>query len=183
MSASNRSPRNFAACSAPICASWRRNIRRSPILPGNLGSTVRSSTATFGRKLPRADVLARICRFFEIDARVLLEPVTEISLNQDPINNSFLRDFLGTGVQNVPEADFPSGFYRFARRSFLDHDRFVTGVVYIKRDGSSTFLRGYESAHSRASKGCPPAPRRANIAASSRSKRMAFPSSYRGVVH
>lgn len=101
-----------------------------------------------GESFPRPDVLARICRFFEIDARVLLEPVTEISLNQDPINNSFLRDFLGTGIQNVPEADFPSGFYRFARRSFLDQDRFVTGVVFITRHGSSTFLRGYESAPS-----------------------------------
>ncbi len=111
-----------------------------------------------GESFPRPDVLARICRFFEIDARVLLEPVTEISLNQDPINNGFLRDFLGTGVQNVPEADFPSGFYRFTRRSFLDHDRFVTGVVFVARHGSSTFLRGYESARSLREQGLPTNP-------------------------
>ena len=111
-----------------------------------------------GESFPRPDVLARICRFFEIDARVLLEPVTEISLNQDPINNGFLRDFLGTGVQNIPEADFPSGFYRFARRSFLDHDRFVTGVVLVARHNSSTFLRGYESARSLREQGLPTNP-------------------------
>jgi len=108
-----------------------------------------------GESFPRPDVLARICQFFDVDARVLLEPVDQISTGQDPINNSYLRNFLGTGVRDVPEADFPSGFYRFARRSFLDSDRFVTGVVLVRRQGRSTFLRGLESTKSLRQQGLP----------------------------
>ena len=33
-----------------------------------------------------------------------------------------------------------------------------TGMMYIKRDGSSTFLRGYESAHSLRQQGLPTSP-------------------------
>lgn len=111
-----------------------------------------------GESFPRPDVLARICHFFDVDARVLLEPVDQIAQGEDPINNSYLRDFLGGGVLNVPEADFPNGFYRFARRSFLDRSRFATGVVYVRRQGSNTFLRGFESAQSLRAQGLPDTP-------------------------
>ncbi|NUH66315.1 helix-turn-helix transcriptional regulator [Sulfitobacter sp. S0837] len=111
-----------------------------------------------GDSFPRPDVLARICHFFGVDARVLLEPVSQINSGPDPINNSFLREFLGTGIRNVPEADFPSGFYRFARHSFLERDKFVTGVVYISREGENTFLRGFEHAKSLRLQGLPTSP-------------------------
>lgn len=111
-----------------------------------------------GDSFPRPDVLERICRFFDVDARVLLEPVDQIATGRDPINNSYLRDFIGAGIRNVPEAEFPSGFYRFARRSFLDHDCFVTGVVFVSRQADSTFLRGFESAKSLRSQELPTNP-------------------------
>ncbi|SDF37644.1 Cro/C1-type HTH DNA-binding domain-containing protein [Sulfitobacter delicatus] len=111
-----------------------------------------------GESFPRPDVLARICRFFEVDARVLLEPVEQIKIGHDPFNNGYLRDFLGTGIRDVPETDFPSGFYRFARRSFLDGDRFVTGLVHVSRRQNNTFLRGFESAKSLRLQGLPTNP-------------------------
>ena len=111
-----------------------------------------------GESFPRPDVLARICRFFQIDARVLLEPVTEISLNQDPINNRFLRDFLGTGVQNVPEADFPSGFYRFAWHGTAATPSYAD----MKAPGHCV------------SRGCPPVLQHGNTAGSYHSRKTAF---------
>ena len=98
-----------------------------------------------GESFPRPDVLARICAFFKVDARVLLEPVDKIGAGQDPIANPFLRDFLSVGSANVPSEAFPSGFYRFSRRSFTNKEVFIVGVVMVKRIGTNTFMRGYES--------------------------------------
>ena len=97
-----------------------------------------------GESFPRPDVLARICSFFEIDARVLLEPVDRIRAASDPVSGDFLSDFVGTGTRNLPEDIFPNGFYSFSRRGFLDADQFVRGLVFVKRDKGSTFIRGYE---------------------------------------
>lgn len=98
-----------------------------------------------GESFPRPDVLARICSFFNVDARVLLEPVDQIGSKDDPISDPFLRDFVGPGVRGVASENFPSGFYRFSRRSFVDLDIFVVGLVHIRREGANTFLRGFEA--------------------------------------
>ncbi len=111
-----------------------------------------------GESFPRPDILARICDFFSVDARVLLEPVEKISLNGGPIDSAYLRDFMGQAVLNVPEQDFPSGFYQFSRRSFVKDNEYIRGLAYVKRDGSNTFLRGYEPKSAMAMQGIPPAP-------------------------
>ncbi|MFK7834790.1 MAG: helix-turn-helix transcriptional regulator [Sulfitobacter sp.] len=98
-----------------------------------------------GESFPRPDVLARVCAFFKVDARVLLEPVEEIGGGQDPIANSFLRDFVGSGAVDIPKDVFPNGFYRFSRRSFVKEDEYIVAIIYIFRKGPNTFLRGYES--------------------------------------
>ena len=111
-----------------------------------------------GESFPRPDVLARICSFFGVDARVLLEPVDSLKSSSDPVNNSFLRNFVGAGVQNLPEDVFPSGFYRFSRRSFVNLDTYVLGLVHIRRDGPNTFLKGYESKEAMRMQGLPTDP-------------------------
>lgn len=98
-----------------------------------------------GESFPRPDVLARICAFFDVDGRVLLEPVDQISNSDDPISNPYLRDYVGAGAQDVPEDVFPSGFYRFARRSFVKQDIFVAALVFISRQGRTTCMRGFEA--------------------------------------
>lgn len=98
-----------------------------------------------GESFPRPDVLARICDFFDMDARILLEPVTEIPRGGQVLTGPVLTDFVGAGVPDVPEEEFPSGFYRFSRRSFVDDAQFVVGLVYVFREGSYTYVRGYEA--------------------------------------
>lgn len=98
-----------------------------------------------GESFPRPDVLARICTFFGVDARVLLEPVESIADTNDPLTGGFLHDFVGAGADSVEESVFPTGFYRFSRRSFIDRDQFVSGLVRVFRDGQATFIRGYET--------------------------------------
>lgn len=94
---------------------------------------------------PRPDVLSRICDFFGVDARILLEPLDEVQIAYgDLINHPMLEGFFGRTTVEVPEPVFPSGFYRFARQSFLDSNQFVMGIVLIKRADGYTFLRGFE---------------------------------------
>lgn len=98
-----------------------------------------------GESFPRPDVLHRICRFFGVDARILLEPVDTIQTpNKDLLHHPYISDFVGAGVMGLSDEDFPSGFYRFSRPAFTEEDRFVVGLVRISRDDGYTFLRGFE---------------------------------------
>ena len=98
-----------------------------------------------GESFPRPDVLHRICAFFGTDARILLEPVDSLAPKpNDLLNHPFLSEFFGKPTVDVSTGVFPSGFYRFARKSFVDASRFVLGLVMIKRGDGYTFLRGFE---------------------------------------
>ncbi|TCS66998.1 Xre family transcriptional regulator [Primorskyibacter sedentarius] len=99
-----------------------------------------------GESFPRPDVLHRICTFFDVDARILLEPVSNIStVKHDLLHHPEVSDFVGAGSNQVAEDMFPSGFYRFSRRSFTDDEMFVQGLVYVYREDNYTFIRGYEA--------------------------------------
>ncbi|MEM6759180.1 MAG: helix-turn-helix transcriptional regulator [Pseudomonadota bacterium] len=108
-----------------------------------------------GESFPRPDVLARICEFFDVDARVLLESVHRIKTAGDGLASPFLRDFVGEDVSHVPEELFPSGFYSFMRRSFLEQDQYVLNLVHVRRDGRSTVIRGFEPKAAMAAQGLP----------------------------
>jgi transcriptional regulator with XRE-family HTH domain len=98
-----------------------------------------------GESFPRPDVLHRICSFFELDARILLEPLETLSDGHGVLNHPFIADYVGTGIKNIPQDVLPDGFYRFARRSFIENDLIIVGLVYIFRQDEHTFLRGYEA--------------------------------------
>ena len=108
-----------------------------------------------GESFPRPDVLDRICRFFGVDARILLEPVEALTDTPKILNSPFLSDHLGKAALGIPEDIFPSGFYRFARRSFIETARFVVGLVYVFRDGKATYVRGFEAKAAMRQQGLP----------------------------
>lgn len=98
-----------------------------------------------GESFPRPDILSRICDFFDVDARVLLEPVAELRRSKEGLSGLELSPFFGTSALNVDEATCPSGFYRFSRRSFIDNSQFVIGVVRVWRgSGGDCLVNGFE---------------------------------------
>lgn len=98
-----------------------------------------------GESFPRPDVLHRICTFFGVDARILLERVETLrSASFDLLDHPAVHGFFGEEPVRVLPAMFPDGFYRFVRRSFISEDEFATGLVYVHREDGYTFLRGYE---------------------------------------
>ena len=98
-----------------------------------------------GESFPRPDVLQRICSYFEVDARIILEPVDCLAARDDLLGGEFLADYVGAGVSDIPMALFPDGFYRFSRRSFANQALFLIGLLFVIRKGPYTMLRGYES--------------------------------------
>lgn len=99
-----------------------------------------------GESFPRPDVLHRICQYFDVDARIILEPLSHIGVNNRALlTHPEISDFLSQGVSRLPEQMFPSGFYQFARRSFVDETQFLRGLVYVYRKDNATFIRGYEA--------------------------------------
>ncbi|MFZ5961346.1 helix-turn-helix domain-containing protein [Thalassococcus sp. BH17M4-6] len=109
-----------------------------------------------GESFPRPDVLHRICSFFDVDARILLEPVEEIETHRkDLLHHPVVAEFVGAGSISLPEEAFPSGFYRFSRRSFMDDNRFVQGLLYVFREDIFTFVRGFEAKEAMQAQGMP----------------------------
>lgn len=113
-----------------------------------------------GESFPRPDTLDRICAFFNVDARILLEPVDTIGRQPVVLDSPFLADFLGHGISQLTETMFPTGFYRFTRRSFIHSEKFIIGLVYVFHSGTSaTFIKGYESREAMRFQGLPETPR------------------------
>ena len=98
-----------------------------------------------GESFPRPDVLDRICNFFAVDARILLDPVDTIAPQGQILNGPILSDFVGVGVNNLPHEVFPDGIYRFSRRSFVNNTQFLVGLVFVFRKDGHAYIRGYEA--------------------------------------
>ena len=112
-----------------------------------------------GESFPRPDILDRICSFFKVDARILLEPVSDLGAKGKILNGQILNDFLGQGVSSLSEQAFPSGIYRFSRRSFIRKDLYLIGLSYIFRSGGVTYVKGFEPKAAMHHQGLPTVPR------------------------
>jgi transcriptional regulator with XRE-family HTH domain len=113
-----------------------------------------------GESFPRPDVLFRICRYFDVDARIILEPLADIGPSERSLlAHPDVEDFLSAGVQALTEAQLPSGFYQFVRKSFLNDETFVRGLIYVYRKDDAVFLRGLEAKAAMEEQGLPTDPK------------------------
>ena len=98
-----------------------------------------------GDSFPRPDVLERICLHFNVDARILLRPLDQITPSPpNPLAHPALLPWLGDGLLAVPHSLLPDGFYRFSRQSFLEPAQYLRGLVHVQRTHGFTLLRGFE---------------------------------------
>ncbi|WP_292293026.1 helix-turn-helix transcriptional regulator [Marivita sp.] len=109
-----------------------------------------------GESFPRPDVLFRICQYFNVDARIILEPLSDIGPGaQSLLNHPEIREFLARSVPTLDETQFPSGFYQFVRKSFLHDESYVRGLIYVYRKDDAVFLRGLEAKEAMKEQGLP----------------------------
>ncbi|GHC09018.1 MULTISPECIES: helix-turn-helix domain-containing protein [Gemmobacter] len=98
-----------------------------------------------GEAFPRPDILARICTHFEVDARILLEPLEDLRRS---IPDRFLlemRDKLLIGRSRPVDPEvLPDAVYRFWRKSFMFQGKIVTNVALIRTRDEVTLFKGFE---------------------------------------
>ncbi|SMX28283.1 Helix-turn-helix domain protein [Pelagimonas phthalicica] len=112
-----------------------------------------------GESFPRPDVLHRICSYFEVDARILLEPVEKIENSSSGLlTDPAIAEYVSGASRKLTEDEFPSGFYRFARRSFMEDAKYVQGLIYVFRNGNNSFLKGFEAKDAMRQQGLPTDP-------------------------
>ncbi|EEE38872.1 transcriptional regulator, XRE family [Rhodobacteraceae bacterium KLH11] len=92
-----------------------------------------------GESFPRPDVLDRICRFFDVDARILLKPLDEIEPSGHPASEIFDR-FLSDRVQ----PPFAPGFYHAAEAASGPRQAARHRLVFVRQIRHCTLLRSYE---------------------------------------
>ncbi|WP_299661083.1 helix-turn-helix transcriptional regulator [uncultured Ruegeria sp.] len=94
-----------------------------------------------GESFPRPDVLDRICRFFDVDARILLKPLDEVEPPAPhpatDVIDRFLSAYAGTA--------FRTGFYHAIERAQTSAGSTLHRLYHVRRISNCTLLRGYES--------------------------------------
>ncbi len=99
-----------------------------------------------GEAFPRPDVLYKICTHFDVDARILLEPLDclrdqAMKERTSRVLSSFLFDV--DALKIAPEA-FPAGCYLHHRVSYFVPDHISTTLLKFYYDGNGNLrIRGY----------------------------------------
>ncbi|WP_170427897.1 helix-turn-helix domain-containing protein [Ruegeria arenilitoris] len=97
-----------------------------------------------GESFPRPDVLDRMCRFFEVDARILLRPLDEIELPPIHPAASALTEFLGSGPSTLTENLLPAGFYYVTETGLDGAPSTRHRLIHARRLPQCTLVRSYE---------------------------------------
>ncbi len=92
-----------------------------------------------GESYPRPDVLDQICRFFDVDARILLRPLERIENdNTSPIFDVF------THINHAdPQAELAEGFY-FVETTTPNVS--IARLLFVRHIGPSILLKGFAPA-------------------------------------
>lgn len=97
-----------------------------------------------GESFPRPDVLDRICRFFDVDARILLHPLDQIDRPVTHPAASTLTDFLGSGPTSLTESLFPAGFYYVSETELDETLPSRHRLLHARRLPQCTLIRSFE---------------------------------------
>lgn len=100
-----------------------------------------------GEAFPRPDLLDRICRHFNTDARILLEPLDAIRARSGQIPAGFaelMRNLPGWPDVSPDTTYLPDGIYRVWRGSFALPDKALVTLARISRVGGVATFRATE---------------------------------------
>lgn len=98
-----------------------------------------------GEAFPRPDILQRICAHFEVDARILLEPLETIRADWRLRAALRLRDIaMPPDARPFDHYLMPDGIYRFWRKSFSNPGKYVTGLWQVHTVDSVKMLKSFD---------------------------------------
>ncbi|MDA7966971.1 helix-turn-helix transcriptional regulator [Ruegeria sp.] len=93
-----------------------------------------------GESFPRPEVLDRICRFFQVDARILLVPLDQIEPALGHPATTVLDGFLAPNHEQT----LPPGFYHAEEAHPEDPQITRHRLLLLRRVGHTTLLRSFE---------------------------------------
>ncbi|WP_460275507.1 helix-turn-helix domain-containing protein [Celeribacter sp. ULVN23_4] len=99
-----------------------------------------------GEAFPRPDVLYRICKHFDVDARILLEPLDdeEMRKRQNGAIEDMARTLSDLGALSIAPADFPEGAYLHYRASYFEPTKISCTLTGFYRDVHGVMrIKGY----------------------------------------
>lgn len=103
-----------------------------------------------GESSPRPEILDTICRYFGYDARILLEPLSNLGQAQPSVSEAFSVAGMDEDVLIHDTTGLPDGFYKYWKVPFtfkgsvyvtLSHVKTIDGVRYIKTIDHRSFYR------------------------------------------
>ncbi|MFC2967186.1 helix-turn-helix domain-containing protein [Acidimangrovimonas pyrenivorans] len=98
-----------------------------------------------GETFPRPDVLDRICRYFDVDARILLEPLEVQRPGPAEMIAGVAADLvLSKNDFGIDHERLPDGLYRFWRNSFNFPDKVISDMCRVYTQDGVKLFKGYE---------------------------------------
>lgn len=98
-----------------------------------------------GEAFPRPDILQRICTYFSVDARILLEPLANIRDDWRLRLARRLADIaMPADARPFDHYMMPDGIYRFWRRSFSSPGQYVSGLWRVHTDDEVKMLKSFD---------------------------------------
>lgn len=96
-----------------------------------------------GTAFPRPDVLHRICRYFKVDANILLEPLGP-KQGEPPIQTTAQNPWQAASTRPFDHYLLPDGIYQYWRKSFRQPQRAYRGLALITTSGAEKHWKGYD---------------------------------------
>lgn len=107
-----------------------------------------------GQAFPKPDVLQRICKYFNTDARILLQPLssfdssTQIGTDKVSIGiHPEVHDYFPFSSGEKHTEIMPCGFYRYYRHSYIHRDLYQSAIVYVYMRNGLKFYKGFMHRH------------------------------------
>ena len=115
-------------------------------------SRVQMNRILNGESFPKPGLLKRVCEVFDVDSRILLEPIRKLRDEQasqpDTWHLATICDFESFGGNSFwgegSQDSLPDGIHLMSRANDTERDLFSTGLVRVKTLNGQRFIRGFQ---------------------------------------
>ena len=110
-----------------------------------------------GHSFPKPNVLDRICRYFNVDARIYVDELTDQQIDAirqgDPLKISqptmsylgYAGEFMDRGGDlSVPQDEIPDGIHRVWRYSFREKTMVTNTLFQLSTENDVRLMKGYD---------------------------------------
>lgn len=141
--------------SESVNSTFGRNLKTLCLEAGTLSdaarqleiSRVQLSRFIRGESFPKPNQLAKICEYFQVDARIFTRPLTEVRVEMKPLPDSGAEPCLPETLRPYAEKTMPigDGIHMIYRPSFTFGDKYISSPLLVRRRKGVTWLKGLDA--------------------------------------